>query len=189
MYRHRWAYQPNHPGYAHAWPTILADSRRIIEAVRRAGIVVAGPDGYRRPVLDGREGLDLNGDATSDLAGEAFQLLAPLPVLPQGRPTVTAFCTTGARPYDLAVSTILLRCALLIPHAFAVASDGSWDREWVHGATLGGTAPRLGARAVIADLFGVRPRANPLRATVTDIRFGTDPAVANLRRDPGTPDG
>lgn len=174
MYRHHWAYQPSHPDYAHAWPTILADSRRIIEAVRHAGIVIAGPDGYRRPTLDPEEGLALNGDATTDLAGEAFQLIAPLPVLPQGRPTATAFCTTGRKPYDLAVSAILLRCALLLPQSFAIASDeGAWDREWAHGATPGTTAPPVGARTVIADLFDLRPSNNPLRATVAGVRFAT----------------
>ena len=178
MYRHYWAYQPSHPGYAHAWPTILADSRRIIEAVRRAGIVIAGPDGYRRPTLDPGEDFALNGDATTDLDGEAFQLLGPLPVLPQGRPTATAFCTTGRKPYDLAVSAILLRCALLLPRAFAMASDGAWDREWAHGATLGAAAPPLGARAVIADLFDLRPQDSPLRTTVAGIRLDTGNAEA-----------
>ena len=106
-------------------------------------------------------------------AGEAFQLLAPLPVLPQGQPTATAFCTTGRKPYDLAVSAILLRCALLLPQAFAISSDGAWDREWAYGATPGAAAPPLGARAVIADLFDLRPPDNPLRVTVADVRFDT----------------
>jgi len=93
-----WAYQPSHSAYAQAWPTILADTRRIIDRVRQAGIVIAGPDGYRRPVLDAGEGIELNGDATSDLNGEPFQLLAPLPTVGTGTPTATAFCKTGRKP-------------------------------------------------------------------------------------------
>lgn len=171
MYRHHWVYRPGHPDYAHAWPVILADSRRMIEAVRRAGIVIAGPDGYRRPLLDTREGLALNGDATSDLAGEPFHLPAPLPLAPD-RQAVTVGCTTNRKPYDLAVSAILLRCTLLLPQTFAVASDGAWDAEWAHGATPGTTAPRL----VIADLFDVRPPASPLGTSASD-----------LHPDPGAP--
>lgn len=89
---------------------------------------------------------------------------------------MTASCTTSRKPYDLAVSAILLRCTLLLPQAFAVASDGAWDAEWAHGATPGTTAPRLGARTVIANLFDVRPPASPLRTS-----------VAELHPTPGTP--
>src|SRR6266511_39402 len=75
-YAHRYAYLPSDPGYAQAWPQILTDTATIIEQVRRAGIVIAGPDGYRRPTLSPTEGIELNGDATSDLDGAAFQLPA-----------------------------------------------------------------------------------------------------------------
>ena len=77
MSTHAWAYQPSHPAYRTAWPTILTDTRRIIEHVRRLGIVIAGPNGRRAPVLDPAEGLEFNGDATTDLAGGSFVLLAP----------------------------------------------------------------------------------------------------------------
>ena len=173
MYRHHWAYQPSHSDYAHAWPTILADSRRIIERVRHAGIVIAGPDGYRRPLLDATDAVSFNGDASTDLAGDTFTLLAPLPNHPQGMPVATASCATNRKPYDLAVSTVLLRCVLLLPQVFLLASDGAWDREWAYGATPGTTAPPLGARAVIASLFDLRPPDDPLRATVAGVRFTT----------------
>jgi len=109
MYRHHWAYQPSHPDYARLWPQILHDTRLIIERVRQAGIVIAGPDGYRRPTLEVADGIEFNGDATTDLDGDAFRLLAPVPVHPRGRPTATAVCGTGRKPYDLAVS-----CARLV---------------------------------------------------------------------------
>ena len=95
MYSHYWAYLPNHPRYAQAWPTIVADTGRIIDRVRQAGIVIAGPDGSRRPSLDISEGIAFNGDAGSDLDGEPFQLLAPLPLIRQGTRTATAFCKTS----------------------------------------------------------------------------------------------
>jgi hypothetical protein len=37
-YTNYYAYQPSHPAYANAWPTILTDTRTIINRVRKAGI-------------------------------------------------------------------------------------------------------------------------------------------------------
>ncbi|MEJ3741790.1 hypothetical protein WEI85_00610 [Actinomycetes bacterium KLBMP 9797] len=185
MYRHQWAYQPSHPDYVAAWPTILDDTRRIIGRVRQVGIVIAGPDGYGRPTLDNADGIELNGDATTDLDGEAFRLLAPLPAHPRGTPTATAACSTGRKPYDLAVTAVLLRCTLLLPHAFAIASDGAWDREWVHGATRGAAAPRLGARSLVAELFDAHPTGSPLHPSVAGIRLpdAAAPPPADDRRN------
>lgn len=109
MTTHSWAYQPSHPAYRTAWPTIVDDARRIIDHVRRLGIVVAGPDGRSGPILDPASGIEFNGDATTDLAGDPFTLMAPLPDHPRGLPTATAAVTTNRRPYDLAVT-----CALLV---------------------------------------------------------------------------
>jgi hypothetical protein len=86
-YAHRYAYLPSDPRYAQAWPAILAGTRTIIERVRRAGIVVAGPDGLRRPVLGPDVGIEFNGDATTDLHGHTLsprelvaELFEPYPV-------------------------------------------------------------------------------------------------------------
>ncbi len=79
MYTHHWAYQPSHPAYRTAWPTILHDTHRIIDQIRGSGIVLAGPDGLRAPVLDPDEGIAFNGDATRSLHRDALQLFAPLP--------------------------------------------------------------------------------------------------------------
>ena len=165
MYTHYWVYLPSHPRYAQAWPTILADTRSIIEQVRHAGIVIAGPDGYRRPTLDPAEGIGFNGDATSDLDGAAFHLLAPLPAHLQAIPAAGSSCTTRRKPYDLAVTAVLLRCRLLLPDVFHVRSDGGWDVEWARGVTTG-TAPGIGARRLIADLFGDVADTDPVHSTL-----------------------
>jgi hypothetical protein len=176
-YTHYWAYQPSHPAYARAWPAILADTRAIINRVRQAGIVIADPDGHHRPILDDRDGVGFNGDATSDLDAEAFQLLAPLPTIPAGTPTATAFCKTNRNPYDLAVASVLLRMALLLPDVFALASDGEWEREWKHGAMAwhAHQPAGLGARTVVADLLGIAPVHSPLRDRLDRVRFDVDP--------------
>ncbi len=175
-YTNCWAYQPTHPAYANAWPTILDDTRTIINRVRKAGIVIAGPDGHCRPILDPTDGIGFNGDATSDLDCEAFQLLAPLSAIRRGTPTATAFCKTNRKPYDLAVAAVLLRCVMLVPEAFAIASNGRLEREWTHGAMAFDPAQpaELGARAVVAELFGTAPVDSPLRDTLAGIRFGVD---------------
>jgi hypothetical protein len=157
MYTHYSAYLPSHPHYIQAWPTILDNTRRIIAQVRHAGIVIAGPDGYRRPILDPADGIGFNEDATSDLDGAPFQLLAPLPAHPHGIPAAGASCTTRRKPYDLAVAAVLLRCRLLLPEVFWIRSDGAWEVEWARGASCAGGSAGIGARRLVADLFGEVP--------------------------------
>ncbi len=155
-----WAHRPSHPAYAKAWPTIVADTAAIIERVSRFGVVIAGPHGHGSPNLDSSDGIAFNGDVTGGLAGDAFGLLAPLPARPEGIPTATAHCTTGGKPYDLAVASVLLRCALLVPEAFTVAGTGDeappWARRWAPKPTAVAPLP-LFARAVLAELFGSTP--------------------------------
>src|SRR5438270_13034135 len=130
-YAHRYAYLPADPQWVQAWPQILDDVRTIVEQVRRLGVVIAGPDGLRRPVFDPGMGIDFNGDATTDLAGDTFTLMAPLFTAPTV--TAQATCRTGAKPHDLAVAAVLLRCVQLVPDVFVVDSDGGWDTDWATG--------------------------------------------------------
>ncbi|MEO3830096.1 hypothetical protein [Actinomadura sp. B10D3] len=53
---------------------------------------------------------------------------------------------------------------MLAPEAFYIDSDGDWDDEWANGATK--PAPLdLGSRALVAELFGDVPTANPYTLT------------------------
>lgn len=162
-YTHYWSVQRSHPDYATAWLTIIDDTRRIIDAVRATGVVIAGPDGYRRPVLDPAEGIAFNGDATTDLDYEALVLRPPSLALGYTR----AFCKTGRRPYDLAVAAVLLRARLLLPDVFLIRSDGGWDGEWAHGVLPGvpGAGTTVAPRQLVAALFGPVPPASPLHPT------------------------
>ncbi|MCY1144018.1 hypothetical protein OWR29_38995 [Actinoplanes sp. Pm04-4] len=171
LYRHSWACLPSAAEYRRHWPQLLHDTRSIIGHVRAAGVVIAGTNGLRRPVVNAH-GIAFNGDATSDLDGQPFTLLAPIDA--PGVLTVTASCTTGRKPYDAAVAAVLLRCALLMPGAFAVASTGRWDQQWARGAMLerlDEPGYQLAARTVIAELFGDHPAANPLYGSLADIQF------------------
>ena len=130
-YAHRYAYLPADPRWIQAWPRILDDARTIVEQVRRLGVVIAGPDGLRRPIFDPGMGVQFNGDASTDLAGDTFTVLAPLFTDPSV--SAQAICRTGAKPYDLAVSALLLRCVQLVPDVFVLDSDGGWDSDWAIG--------------------------------------------------------
>jgi hypothetical protein len=160
-YTHYWDAPTAHLDYAAVWPGIITDTRKIITAVRAAGIVIAGPAGRRRPQLDAG-GIALNGDATSDLDCESF-ILAP----PGLAPSVGhSFCKTERRPYDLAVAAVLLRCHLLLPGTFRIWSDGGWDREWLHGVIPPAPDARHlvpSPRRLVADVFGPVSEASPLR--------------------------
>lgn len=151
-----------HSRYRRAWPAILADTRRIIDAVRTAGVAIAGPDGRRSPILDPTHGVGFNGDAYTDLDGDPFTLLAPTPPTELPVPA-TASCRTGRKPYDLAVAAVLLRCHLLLPDLFTIGSDGRWDVEWAHGPLPTRVASTLSARQLVASLFDTTATADPLR--------------------------
>ena len=128
-YAHRYAYLPADPRWVQAWPQILDDAHTIVEQVRRTGAVIAGPDGLRRPIFDPGYGVEFNGDATIDLAGDTFTVTAPMFI--GSTMTAQAICRTGAKPYDLAVAALLLRCAQLVPDVFVLDSDGGWDTDWL----------------------------------------------------------
>jgi hypothetical protein len=167
-YAHRFAYLPADPAWVQAWPQILDDARIIVERVRRLGVVIAGPDGLRRPIFDPGMGLEFNGDATTDLAGDAFTVMAPLFT----RPTVSVqgMCRTGGKPYDLAVAAVLLRCVQLVPDVFVLDSDGGWDSDWATGHPPASAGVLGSPRNLVGMLFDPYPDQSPF----TDItRFLT----------------
>ncbi|GIF01087.1 hypothetical protein [Paractinoplanes rishiriensis] len=161
-YTHCWRYQPHSGAYAAAWPAIVQDTTAIIAAVT-THVAIAGPDAAGVPRLSPADGISFNGGPGRN--GEAFTLAAPGPT---GRQW--CFCKTLALPYDLAVTATLLRCQLLLPNTFWIASDGDWDQQW------------RPARQLIRGLFGAAPTASPFSGaalpTAADYRYlatRTDP--------------
>ena len=165
-YAHRYAYLPADPGWAQAWPQILDDARTIVEQVRHLGVVIAGPDGLRHPVFDPGVGVDFNGDATTDLAGDTFTVMAPM--LIHSTVTAKAICRTGAKPYDLAVAALLLRCAQLVPDVFVLDSDGGWDTQWLTGHHPASAGTVLASpRNLVGMLFEPYPDTSPFSDITT----------------------
>lgn len=68
------------------------------------------------------------------------------------------FCKTARKPYDLIVSLTLLRMATTVP-GFTIGSDGSWDAEWLHGASYWdeGCERSFSARQGMREVFGEDP--------------------------------
>ncbi len=161
-YTHYWGLLANDPGYHALWPQIVTDTARILDAVRRVGIGITGPHGWGLPVLDPGCDISFNGNAEPGLAADTFAL--PVPVRDDERPVWTAnFCKTNRLPYDLAVTAVLLRCHLLVPHALTISSDGSWNSQWKASRKLPGTRRRVpSARALTSTLFGRIPDTDPL---------------------------
>lgn len=131
-YTHNWGHGDIQPD---AWAALVADAKRIIRA---AGVRLAGPHGKGKPVLNEAE-IALNGVAPDDWC-ESFMIFPGS--------VSFEFCKTASRPYDVVVTTILLRARLTIP-GFKVGSDGYWS-EWQP------------ARDLYARLFGDAPDDSPL---------------------------
>ena len=168
-YEHCWSYARYQHDYRLAWPELVADARLILSAVTAAGIRLAGPAGQHAPIADVDSGIVVNGDADY---GEHAQTFLLRPPTPGSRPhlhddpvAVVDSCVTARRPYDLAITSILLHFALNLPGAFTVLSDGDWNTEWAHGAaTVNASAAsaQLNARTLVGDLFGNHPTRRPL---------------------------
>ncbi|KUL25832.1 hypothetical protein [Actinoplanes awajinensis] len=161
-YTHYWSLLLNDPAYQTCWPQLVSDTARIVDAARRAGIVITGPYGWGRPTFDPGCDISFNGDGADDLSADTFVL--PVPERDEHRPLwIANFCKTHRRPYDLAVTATLLRCRLLAPHALTLSSDGAWNRQWKYGRKLPGSRRRAPSpRALLSTLFGPIPDTNPL---------------------------
>jgi len=83
-------------------------------------MVIAGPDGLRRPSSTPAVGIEFNGDATSDLAGDTFTVTAPCSPTP---PPPRRGCVGPVPNRTTWPAALLLRCVQLVPDVFALDSD------------------------------------------------------------------
>jgi hypothetical protein len=109
------------------WELIATDARRIIGAARGQGIEIRGWDGTGDPVVDENE-IRLNGDASAGLDHETFALLR--------KGSGFGFCKTARQPYDVVVTSILVRAQ---QHAgeetIRLSSDGG-ETDWFDALLL-----------------------------------------------------
>ncbi|MET4144223.1 hypothetical protein [Arthrobacter sp. UYCo732] len=124
-------------GYTHYFPgltasaEVITDARKIIAA---SPVTICGPDGQGLPIMNGAEGIRLNGFEAAGEAYETFHLAgtkAPL------YPDMWTFCKTEGKPYDVVVTAILIAAAVRTMESAdgGLRSDGDWD-NWAAGVEL-----------------------------------------------------
>lgn len=163
-YTQFWSFAPESPEFKAAFGRMVVDAKKILDAVQARGIALGDGTGEpgTKPELNERY-ITFNG--VGDEACETFEIdsLPPTPPTdPEDRWSAHAyeqyrnqgyvwtFCKTQARPYDLAVTAVLLRCYQLCPDAFVLSSDGDWTSDWVP------------ARDLVIELFGKLYARDPL---------------------------
>lgn len=127
------------------WSTIVQTAHKIINAATAKGIVVAGPMGEGRPIIN-NEYISLNGDASTDNDFETFflpktpneedrrfhqEFLDAVGTPIRGRPGEIArgFCKTGNRPYDAVVASILAVAVKVSRGSFKAKTDSGAIRK------------------------------------------------------------
>jgi hypothetical protein len=138
-YTHYFSCDYDSAAYAAGWPHLID---RVEIVVANCGVVLAGPSEDDSPVVSPVDAIVFNGVAGDDY--ETFRI--PAPGLANSE---WSFCKTARRPYDLAVTAVLLCAHLLMPDTFLIWSDGDWDRDW------------RPARDLVQRLVGDVPQANP----------------------------
>ncbi|KAJ5804236.1 uncharacterized protein N7518_000539 [Penicillium psychrosexuale] len=113
------------PEWQKAWAQLIEDVPKIIKEGR---VPLSGPtedeDEITKVVIDSEKGINLNG--VGEDAYEQFILCKP------GQWT---FCKTAERPYDVVVTSILLRIWMLAPKNIDLSSDGEYE-DWADARRL-----------------------------------------------------
>ncbi|WP_331752763.1 hypothetical protein OG440_38395 (plasmid) [Streptomyces sp. NBC_00637] len=134
-YTHRFAFAPQAPSFRTVRLQLALDAGAIVRLVERTQeIRIAGGSGAGAPRIS-EDAIVFNGLAELDQEYETFAI--DMDARQPG--VVTSFCKTGStsgRPYDIAVTAVLLRAHTLAPRAFAIDSDGRWDEDWVYARAI-----------------------------------------------------
>ncbi|MEU3904201.1 hypothetical protein AB0F20_10315 [Streptomyces goshikiensis] len=131
-YTHSFAYAPQSETFRATWLRLRLDAAAVIDFAKAAGIQLAGPDGRGLPVVS--EGMiAFNGQGEG--ACEFFRIELTPSRLSKSGPFVWNFTKTAAKPYDMAVTAVLLRAHTLMPDHFAINSNGEWS-DWMEARAI-----------------------------------------------------
>lgn len=172
-YTHYYEYDARPRTWHQVFPTLAIDAKRICEEIIRLGVPldVTVNDAEILVGVEGNTYLTLFADAEAYCKFEAaycrehkmtpwlYQHYWP-GKLRQYRRTgwVEEHTKTGRDPYDLAITSVLLRAGTLYPAGIKLHSDGDWDEEWLNGAWSQPEVPGingLGARRLVAEMFAL----------------------------------
>ncbi|KAJ5951831.1 uncharacterized protein N7479_010244 [Penicillium vulpinum] len=113
------------PEWQKAWAQLIKDVPNIIKEAR---VPLSGPteddDKITPVVTDLEDGIYLNG-----IRGNAHELFRLC------QPGTWTFCKTAQKPYDVVVSSILLRIWMLAPKNLDLGSDGGYE-DWADARDL-----------------------------------------------------
>ncbi|CAI7571440.1 unnamed protein product [Penicillium discolor] len=113
------------PEWQKAWTQLIQDVPNIIKEAR---VPLSGPtedeDEITPVVMDSEKGINLNGVTRN--AHETFILC---------KPGEWTFCKTARKPYDVVVTSILLRIWMLAPKNLDLGSDGGYE-DWADARDL-----------------------------------------------------
>ena len=160
-------YTPQAENFRSSWLQLRLDAAAILDLVEQTqDIALAGGAGTGVPRID-EDAIVFNGLMAAGEDYESFAIELE-PRFQDERGFTYGFCKTGdvrPKPYDTAVTAVMLRAHTLAPDCFAIDSDGDWDDHWVH------------ARAIHRMLFSSDPgMESPFTSNVHTI----GPAAARL---------
>jgi len=165
-----------------SWGEFLDDARRLVDAAGVRGVPLAGPaaEAGSLPVLTADE-VALNGVGADSCESFAIPRVFENPGRLNEAGLVHDFCKTRHRPYDLAVTAILIAAKRRFGDVFTVTSDGD-DPEWADGRELCRTVLGFGSEYAIIDRWLVRrPEAPAPRARPDPIVIREFPALSDGR--------
>ncbi|PYH48091.1 uncharacterized protein BP01DRAFT_176113 [Aspergillus saccharolyticus JOP 1030-1] len=126
-YSHYFHINSNSKGWDKIWSRLIADTKIIVAA---ADVALTAEDGpcydedlvttIPPPIVSVDEGIYING------AGKGAS--KPLVIGPHEDGHFN-YVKTNWKPYDVVVCCVLLRAAMLAPHAVQLSSDGFWEEE------------------------------------------------------------
>lgn len=120
----------------------LIDSLFLYPEITGGVLNICGPDGTGNPELSDTR-VAFNGDDSADEAHESFiiDLHNPKPLstllgagFTDDLALFDSFCKTGREPYDLVVTSALIRLGYHFPDV-EISSDG-WEEDWQEGSQL-----------------------------------------------------
>ena len=124
-------------GSAYFYAKLALDAKRLCDFANANGIRIRNGMGEGEPEFTEFH-FSINGDASQGLDHETF-FWAGIPEHPEwrkGEKHYFDFCKTAMKPYDAAVTAILIRAKSIYGSCVIISSDDDWETDWQDGRKL-----------------------------------------------------